>query len=155
MRDGRAVLNSYLKETYSIVVKDETTGVLKSVRYPRKPTEPLRAIRSWRNGNLKTLFFLKAFEKGQYLTVRHEDFCRDPNRVLAKIGSFAAFDFEESMLRIGESENHIFGGNSSRINAKEIRAVEEGWRSNLVPKVLSQFRWRAGLLNRYFGYCDK
>jgi len=152
VRDGRGVVNSYLKPSYSIIEKDKESGAFKTVKYPRNPSDPQRIIKSWRNGNLKTLLFLTLFQRGGYRIVRHEDFCNKPEETFRKIGEYVGFDFQEIMLKMGQVPNHIFGGNSSRINAKEIRKTEDSWKSKLKPEIIAAFNKKAGFLNNYLGY---
>lgn len=147
VRDGRAVLNSTQKGFYYVKQEDGTSN-LTNVNTRKSIVE----VKSWVFANSLYFILLKLFRNKKHIMVKHEDFCNKPKETLQQICKFAKINYEDEMLNIGKHENHILGGNSSRINAKEIRKQDEAWRNNLNKEDLKMFLSKAGWLNSLFGY---
>ena len=147
VRDGRAVLNSTQKGFYNIKQNDgseETTYV--KIRNPKKE------INKWKFTNILYLIILKLFRNTKYIKVKHEDFCNHPNETLEKICNFLDITYEPAMVQLDNFENHILGGNTSRMNAKEIKKSKENWREKLNKDLLLMFNKNAGWVNKLLGF---
>ena len=148
MRDGRGVLNSTLKSSYNIKLNDEIVKEYEN----NSEKDPINTINTWLYVNIRNLMLLSLFRRSNSIFVRYEDFTTNPSKYLRKIFKTVNLKFYDSLLNLGENENHILGGNSSRINAKEIKKQDEAWRTNLDVHMLHKFNYRAGWLNKILGY---
>jgi len=154
VRDGRGVLNSSLKKTYALHHADGSVTeyhkeTLEKPIYVKSPTE---AINYWLYVNMRNMLLLKLFRKRQTVFVKYENFTKDPLKVLETVFQNLSLKTEKDMLDLGGNENHILGGNSSRLNAKRIKKVDDAWRTNLDKQTLDSFNKRAGWFNRLLGY---
>lgn len=147
-RDGRGVLNSGLKSSYSILHNDGNR--VKYMGIENK--DPKKIIHSWLYVNLRNFLILKLFRHKQSTFVKYEEFTDRPDMILKRIYNKANLSYEKSALNLGENENHILGGNASRINAKKIKKQDDAWRSNLDKDLLNMFNLRAGWFNGLIGY---
>lgn len=147
IRDGRAVMNSYSKETYYL--KDQITGIKKA--YSREPSDPQKIFRNWKYVNVFIHFYLKIKYNKQSITVRYEDFCTNPDKELAKIWGKAGLDIFKTKNYLNYTA-HIIGGNSSRFNAKEIYPPSYSWKQNLPAKYKQLFSRKAKYAMKLFGY---
>ncbi len=147
-RDGRGVLNSALKTNYKIDHADGITRTYEGI----KGKNPTKVIRSWVYVNLRNFLILKLFYRARTSFVKYEDFTADPSKYLTEILMDCKLDFEPEALDLGGKENHIMGGNPSRINAKVIKKQDDAWRKNLDKKLLAKFNFSAGWLNYLIGY---
>jgi hypothetical protein len=148
IRDGRGVLNSELKLSYSVKHND---GIIKNYKIDSEKA-PIKIINSWLYVNIRNIFILKLFRRNNTIFMSYEDFTSNPSKYLKIIYKSINLDFYDSILNLGENENHILGGNASRINAKEVKKQDEAWRTNLNYKMLRIFNYRAGWLNKILGY---
>ena len=148
VRDGRGVLNSSLKSSYNILHLDGIKRVYKG----KVDKDPIKIINKWLYINIRNFLILKIFRKKKTFFLRYEDFVSNPANYLKNIYDWINLNFQESALQLDRSENHILGGNSSRINAKEIKKQDDTWKSNLDEKILSKFNKRAGWFNKIIGY---
>jgi len=154
LRDGRGVLNSSLKKTYTIQHKN---GKIKEYRKeelmkPIHVKSPSEAINYWLYVNIRNFLILKLFRNNQTIFMKYEDFTSDPKKCLKSIFKKVSLSYEDSVLNLGQNENHILGGNSSRINAKKIKKQDDAWRTNLDVNILEKFNKRAGWFNKLLGY---
>lgn len=147
VRDGRAVLNSTQKGYYFINRNDGSRDVT-NVEI-KKPEDE---VKNWRFANTLYYGILKVFRRKNHLIVKHEDFCNNPKETLERICIFSNIPYESKMLEIGKHENHILGGNPSRINATAIRQADDKWRNDLDKNSLEYFQRKAGWLNFLIGY---
>ena len=147
-RDGRGVLNSSLKSSYSVFYKD---GVLKK-HEGVNDKEPLTIINSWLYINIRNFIILKLFNRRKTSFIRYEDFTTNPSKYLKQIYKAVNLYYEVTALNLGENENHILGGNASRINAKKIQPQDDKWLINLDKNQLRMFNIKAGWFNRLIGY---
>jgi len=147
-RDGRGVLNSGLKSSYAIMHND---GILRKYE-GIKNKDPLKIINSWLYVNLRNFIVLKLLRNKQSMFIRYEDFTDNPEKYLKIINKNVDLIYESSALNLGDQENHILGGNASRMNAKKINKIDDAWRTNLDKKTVKKFNSRAGWLNKIVGY---
>lgn len=147
-RDGRGVLNSGLKSSYTLVFDDGTSKKHKK----ENSKSPAEVVNSWLYINLRNYIILKLFRKKQTLFIKYEDLTNNPKKYLGIIYNWLDLKFEDSVLNLDTKENHILGGNSSRINAKKINKSDEAWRTNLHRETIRLFNLKAGWLNKILGY---
>lgn len=147
-RDGRGVLNSSLKSSYSVLHKD---GVLRKYQ-GEKGKKPSAVINSWLYINLRNFVILKLFYRSRTKFVKYEDFTSRPAKILNDLYTSVDLDFEENALNLGDNENHILGGNASRINAKKINKQDDAWLKNLDKEILNKFNSKAKWFNLLMGY---
>lgn len=147
-RDGRGVLNSSLKTSYSVLHNDGVIREYKAIE--NKDTKKI--INSWMYINIRNFLVLKLLRKKQSMFIKYEDFTKNPEKYLTLIYKKNNLLYENSVLNLGINENHIMGGNASRMNAKKIKKQDEAWRSNLDKNILENFSNRAGWFNKILGY---
>lgn len=147
-RDGRGVLNSSLKSSYSVMHND---GVLREYSGVKNKNYK-KLIDTWSYINIRNFIILKLFRKKDCFFMKYEDFTDNPEHELKTIFDKLKLSYEESALNLGYHKNHILGGNSSRINAKKIKKQDDAWRRNLDKNLLNKFNKRAGWLNKLLGY---
>ena len=90
-RDGRAVVNSRIR------------------KYPER--DPETQIRDWVAQIDRSAALFERF-KGPKLVVRYEELAQDSDRIARSICDLAGLDYEPAMLRFGEAEHHVLGGNN-------------------------------------------
>jgi hypothetical protein len=100
--------------------------------------EECHRVRSW-------------FKDEDWLTVRHEDVCQDPQGNLERIFGFVGIDPHLGSLDFRSAEHHIRGNNMRLGPSSEIK-LDEKWKSNLTADDLREFEAVAGDMNRKFGY---
>ncbi len=147
-RDGRGVLNSSLKSSYSVFHKDGFIQRYEGIN----DKNPLKIINSWLYLNIRNFIILKLFNRKKTSFIRYEDFTANPAENLKRIYNWVDLNYEEAVLNLGDNENHILGGNASRINAKGIRKQDDVWRKNLNKDLKNKFNRRAGWFNKLMGY---
>ena len=144
-RDGRAVLNSYQKKKYNVNLKS------KNFKQNRNIPKPLIIINSWRTNNLYGILLL-IFRNKKTKKVSYENLVKDPLRELIKLNNFIDICTNKSQLTF-DKEDHIFGGNSSRINTKKVEKRDVAqWKENLDKDLLNKFNKKSGWLNVILGY---
>ena len=147
-RDGRGVLNSNLKSSYSVINKDGTSQIYEGIT----DKKPIKIINNWLYINIRNFMILYLFNRKKTIFIRYEDFTDNPSKYLKQIYKEVNLDYEEAVLNLGGNENHILGGNASRINAKKIRKQDEDWKKRMDKKMIKKFNNRAGLFNIILGY---
>lgn len=144
-RDGRAVLSSYMKSFYSI----DLDG--KKVKNERKIYNPHDVISYWVKQNILGLL-LKVIRYNKTVTLKHENLIKNTFEELNKLSLILDFSFDKTMANFTD-EDHMFGGNSSRLNTKSIKKNDLfSWRDRLSRKELKLFNIKAKLINFILGY---
>lgn len=144
-RDGRAVLNSYLKSHYYVDI-DGVKTKNKRVNFDDKGV-----VEYWVKQNILGLI-LKFVRYRKTTTIKYENLINDTDNQLDKLSNAIDVDFDHNILKFSE-EDHLFEGNSSRMNTKKIKRIDlEKWRSGLSVEQLRKFDWKARTLNFLLGY---
>lgn len=151
VRDGRAVINSMQKKTYSVYIQKSDGKYIKRT-YPGIYTSAVDAILSWKSSNLKLLFLLRLVSPRNRFFLRFEDLCNEPDKWIKKITTFLKIPFEDSMINFRTIKHHNVGGNPTRVGKCGIHRSSIEWNQNLCEKTLALFNKKAGFLNRYFNY---
>jgi hypothetical protein len=130
VRDGRAFAHSY-------------------VRIHRCSMEA--AAREWRETHQECERLSRRLPADAWLRVRHEDLCRDPDRVLGEILRLIGEPPARALPDFRSIEHHIVG-NAMRLRSDGKIELNERWRSALGSQDLATFDRVAGDLNRQYGY---
>ena len=151
VRDGRAQLHSSKKDSYTVEVPQEDGTKVKQTFEMARKKDYQQYMAEWYRTNLK-LWALRKAGLRPSLLVRHEDLCNHPEATLTRLARWAGSDFHPRMLQLGRNDAHMLCGNSSRLNATEIRPADDSWKAKLDPTLKAQFEKKSGWLNRQFGY---
>jgi len=131
VRDGRAVMHSYIRLGYS----------------------PFYAAVGWLMGNLCANGLLRTIRRSMQLHIRYEDLCADPNSVLRRVCEFVGIEFEETMIAFRDYPHHDISGNTRLLQSSETEILNrETWRHELSKWETRIFSIIGGILNRRLGY---
>lgn len=144
-RDGRAVINSYKKKHYSVVKDGE------KITHSRKTSYALHeVIRYWVKQN--RLGLLLMLFRRRSLRLAHESMLNQFDLELKRLYDFCGVEYE-TFPEDFSKEDHIYGGNSSRINTSKIVKTDvDRWRKGISSDELEAFYKKASLINRILGY---
>lgn len=130
VRDGRAVVNSYLRK-----YENFNTG-----------------INRWMKTNLAAFALRSQFKNEDWLQLKYEEIAIDPTATLERICNFTGVAYEPKMLNY---RSHLYvgmGGNSMRSRRDENIALDERWKQELSGDYLVKFNFIGGWLNKFYGY---
>lgn len=145
-RDGRSVLNSYLKKNYNVFIDEKTI-----TRERGKNSSQVKIMHYWAKQNVLGLL-LYIFKYKSVFRIAHEKIVTEPNKYLSDLMNWLGFDYNEEMLKF-RINDHILGGNASRINSKGLSNLDMSrWKDGLSLKDIRQFKFRYGWLNFLLGY---
>ena len=130
VRDGRAVSNSLLGHGTKTMAE---------------------AALSWRRNNESAQRVIDDLPKSQWMHLRYEELCSDPEGTLRNICEFLGMDAREIVLDFRSRKQHVVGNEMRLKSSSEIR-VDERWRTKLSQEDLATFEAIAGDLNRKYGY---
>lgn len=131
VRDGRGVMNSYIKLGYS----------------------PSYAAAGWLVGNMCARGLLRTIPRSMQLFIRYEDLCADPKSVLTRVCEFIGIRFEESMIAFRNYPHHDISGNARLLQSPETEIInQETWRHDLSKWETRIFNIIGGILNRNLDY---
>ena len=130
IRDGRAVVNSTLKNT------QDSTEV---------------AAVEWRDSHLEIEHVVRRCCGGRLLRVRYEDLCREPVNELRRILDFASLDEASRAPVVDGTQLHVLG-NRMRLRGPQKIQLDESWRTELAAADRQIFERIGGALNRRYGY---
>ena len=131
VRDGRAVLNSYVR------------------KYDRFG----KGFRRWMKSMLYGTFLKHVvFERANRLRVRYEDLATQPERELRRICAFLGRVYQPKMLDYREGQYVGIGGNRMRRRSDERIELDEKWKRELPRRHRAKFALLGGWLNRCYGY---
>ena len=136
VRDGRAVITSMVGHGLSRPTRAETI---------------VAATDAWRGNNESAERVLARLPASQWLQIRYEDLCREPDEKLRSICEFIGLDRERIVLDFRSKQQHVLGNDMRLKSTSEIR-LDERWRSHLSKDDLGVFEQYGGELNRKYGY---
>lgn len=152
IRDGRAVINSYLR------------------KYPSKDITELS--RSWANKHLEKNSFFAKFPKGKKLEIRYEELAIAPAPVIRQVCDFLEIEFHDEILSYWKHPHHDISGNAGTyslidkykaLNSQQVGAEDNvgfyekvglsikldlRWKEELSEENISVFNQVAGTLNK-------
>ena len=126
-RDGRAVMASFMK---------------------RGGFSALSAARRWRLTQWHSKALRRSFPNSEWINVRYEALCRNPEKTIRQIHSFLDVEFRPEALAFRSKQHHLIGGNRMRLGSCQQIRESQGWRRQLQPTDLAIFDRVAGRLNR-------
>jgi hypothetical protein len=153
-RPGRALLLRWVPtfDTRIIHLVRDGRGVARSATRNLGRTVE-EGARSWAASIRSAEQVQKRFSPDRWLTVRHEDLCRDPGRELDRIFQFAGVTPGLQSLDFRSSDHHIIGNRMRLDKVSEIR-LDERWRTELTPSQIQTVERIAGPELRRYGYAD-
>jgi Sulfotransferase family len=151
-RPGRALLLRWVPtfDTRVIHLVRDGRGVTRSaVRNLGRSVE--EGARSWVASIRSAEKVQKRFSAEHWLTVRHEDLCRDPGTELDRIFRFTGVTPGPQPLDFRSFEHHIIGNRMRLDKVSEIR-LDERWRTELTAAQIQAIERIAGPELRRYGY---
>jgi hypothetical protein len=92
IRDGRAVMSSYLRRFKSMTVTKFAEG--------------------WKNNTLKKQELVNSFPPDKRILVRYEELATKPEETLQKICDFLQINYSADMIKYWNDDHHIISGNA-------------------------------------------
>jgi hypothetical protein len=126
IRDGRAVLSSYIEKDRSFA----------------------QAYRLWAGPRLASAGLRRRFASDAWIDVRYEALCRDPRTTVERICDFLGVPFTEAMLAYRSRDYHGVGGNRMRTGTSQAIFLDESWRQVLPPRYRVAFDVLGGWSDR-------
>ncbi len=125
-------------------------GVLYS-KMTRAGDSARKASKNWVFENLKLLTIKALIPKQQSISVKYEDFCKNPQQEINRIYRFLKIPPME--IKLSKSDRHNVGGSPHRFDWKntDIR-LDERWKEKLTSEERNTFRLIGGWLNFALGY---
>jgi len=144
VRNGLAVVNS-LNKSHD---RPGTEHKLKT-----KSTPLLTGIFRWIRRNKSIEKLAHNIRPDQYLRIRYEDLCTQPELELGTICKFIGVDFEKGMLKPTLQNNHNIGGSRWRFSNKAIEIrLDDKWKNELEWHSKTLFNLLGSRLNKKYGY---
>lgn len=131
IRDGRAVMNSYVAHAMGSAERGAAAWVKDHRRIERAARAYLRP--------------------GQYMRLHYEALCSEPVKALAGVSEFVGVQPSYKMRHINPKEFHVIG-NNMRLQPIEGVVLDDTWRLSLTASQLAAFSRAAGNLNARYGY---
>lgn len=111
------------------------------------------AAREWVTFNARIRRLLEGMRREDWMHVRYEDLCKDPQGTLRSAFEFAGLDDDPSVLDEREHIAHTIAGNRIRFTNRQATISEDSaWRDNLQPADLDLIARIAAPLAQTFGY---
>ena len=154
VRDGRGVVHSKLKKSYSVKIKDDEGNLVSREIGLQHNLTVKDAADDWVKVNRKADRVI-AFTgiKDRSTQILFEEFLAQPEQVITGFLDSLGLPFEPEMLSFTYGDNHMVCGNSSRLNAIRLRKEENDWDALLSPEWIQIFNERGGKrLNEKYGY---
>jgi len=152
IRDGRAVALTYTDPAAFADARDPALkggGSGASRDHQRLSME--RAAREWRRSNEEAEALLAQLPRTQWISLRYEDLCANPEAELRRLFSFIGVDPGKPRPDFRRTDHHVVGNGMRLDTTSEIR-VDNRWKDVLGPAELRTFASVAGALNRGLGY---
>lgn len=152
IRDGRAVTLTYMDPEGFADAKDpKLRGGGSGAGRADERLSVEAAAREWRRSNEEAEAILATLDESQWLAIRYEDLCADPDATLNRVFEFLGVGAVERRVAFRDVEHHVVGNGMRLDSSSEIR-LDERWKSVLTPQDLQAFDRVAGDLNRRLGY---
>ena len=149
VRNGKAVLNSRKKKSYSVTTPD---GKLTTIDVSTTTSSTDSIVKSWVKYNKKAQTLLRLIPSNKQYFIRHEDFIHNPTHYTKAICTLLNIKYSENMVFLTNENNHIMAGNPSRVNATKINPRTDKKFSNLSDEDLKIFEDVAGTFQQRLGY---
>ena len=135
VRDGRAVVSSYLRRFKSLTVETCAEG--------------------WRERTIQKNEFYDQFPDDRKILVRYEKLATEPEKTLATICELLGIDFTQEMIRYWQGDHHVISGNSGvrsliwKNKKEEIEAQlcnkNDKYYDNVGSQIKLDLRWKEEL----------
>ena len=114
-----------------------------------------KAAKGWVKSNRMMEIMKLGIPKNKIFTIKYEDLCKQPSKVLEKICHFIGIGFQKKMTRLDKCGKHIIGGNPMKFKKEDDRIIlDESWKYSMTEKDLKIFEQIAGKINKKIGYWD-
>ena len=152
VRDGRAVALTYMDPAGFADARNPTCrgGGLGDSREKERLTMT-EAARRWRRCMQETESILRCMPPSQWIEVRYEDYCKDPDATLSRLHRFLGVEPHRLPGEFRSIEQHVIGNGMRLDTTSEVR-LDERWREVLTEQDLRTFDDIAGATNRRYGY---
>jgi len=156
VRDGRGVVHSRRKREIIVDEPQEVEGEIRMEEIKRPAIHPsrsmLRYITAWLQVNLSTYLGLLTIPRRNWMILKYEDLCHNPEMTLQRVCEFLNLDYEAGMIDFRLAAHHNIDGNPVRFRSGGIKIPDEKWRTGLNSTDRLLFGSVAGWLNYLFGY---
>ena len=145
VRNGLGVVNSLKKSYERSAINDNQNKT--------KIAGALKGTIRWIRRNLAFYTLMKSHGIDNYLEVRYEDLCMNPDIELENICSFIELDYDKKMIKPSLNHCHNIGGSRWRFSDQPINIkLDEKWKVelSLFSKII--FQILGSWLNRRYGY---
>jgi hypothetical protein len=130
-RDGRAVFQSGLKHGMS----------------------HQDSLDAWLNTYNRALPLIERYvPEENVFRVRYEDLAQDPEKTMRALCEFAGLDYQDAMVDLGASVNHITNGNNMRFQKGASIRYDNAWIDKIKAEDLAYFEKAAKATNTALGY---
>lgn len=151
VRDGRAVALTYMNpDSFADARQPEKRGG--GARASTHETLSMyEAAREWKRSNEEAEELKRLFPARDFMTIRYEELCKDPAKVLSGIHGFLDVPVDHAYEHFKSVPHHVIG-NGMRLDGSSEIILDERWREVLSDSDLDIFAAVAGSLNRSYGY---
>jgi hypothetical protein len=152
IRDGRAVALTYMDPACFADAQDpdRRAGGMGGDRENQRLSMSQSAY-EWRRCMEEADSALRSLSQSQWIEVRYEDYCSDPDRTLTRLQQFLGVEPSGQPKAFRAVEQHVVGNGMRLDNSSEIR-LDERWRTKLTEQDLRTFDNVAGEMNRRYAY---
>ena len=152
IRDGRAVSLTYMDDwTFADAADPAHRGGGSGTRRTPPRRSMADAANEWKRSNEASDCLVARLPRSQWMEVRYEDLCADPESTLRRLAIFLGLNPDRVVLDFRSREQHVIG-NGMRMDATSEIRLDERWKSHLSANDLRVFDQVAGDLNRKYGY---
>lgn len=152
VRDGRAVALTYMNPAEFADAQNPNYrgGGWGGSRADERLTMTEAAHR-WRRCIQEAESILRYMPASQWIEVRYEDYCNDPDAALNRLHRFLGVAPSRLPGEFRSIEQHVIG-NGMRLDTTSEVHLDERWRAVLTEQDLRTFERIAGATNRRYGY---
>ncbi len=132
--------------------RDVAVGLQKEIR----PKSPARTAVRWSLVNIATERACRRVGRERFLRLRYEDFVRDPEGALRRIGAMSGVDLAATAAALGRGDpvaaEHQMAGNRSRMKGARPLSQDAAWRLRMPAVQQQTVRRLGGWMLRRYGY---
>jgi sulfotransferase family protein len=130
----------------------DVRGVVASVMKRSRVRHINQAARYWYNANMNSERSRRYVSSQQWLRIRYDDLCAEPQDTLDRISNFIGVQRAPIPKNFYESEHHIIG-NPMRLKRSvgEVIKADSSWQDRFTNQELNTISRIGGAANRHFG----
>ncbi len=154
IRDGRGVALAYMRpDLYADAAREELRDGGAGGDRAGERVSMAAAAHQWRRSNEEAEQALRRVAPDQWVQVRYETLCVDPESTLRRLMEFLGLDAARAapVKRLRSTAHHVVG-NGMRLDGRIDVALDERWRDALTTDERVAFGAKAGCMNRRYGY---